>query len=107
ADRAGGPARMLAAAVLAAPVAYTLISIFGGSAADDVFKQQIYFAVGMGMLLAVVAGQFVFRSHVAAWPLLTVGVVGAAAYIFGQPSGSNAELAFRVLPHVIARPLPI
>ena len=41
----------------------------------------------LGVMFAVLAGQFVVRSQVAWWPLLTVGLVGAAGYIFGQPRG--------------------
>src|SRR5207253_2858118 len=79
AERSGGagePGKMLAGAVLGAPIAYALISIFGGSGSDALMKQQIYFAVGMGVLLSVLAAQFVLRSQVAWWPLLVVGLVG-------------------------------
>lgn len=105
----GAGARMFPALVVGCLLAYVLMLFFSGSEVSGVFKQQIYFAVGTSFLISSMAGQLLFRPTVSWWPLVGVAVLGAVAYLSGEPpvDGDSAYVAWRILPDVLARPLPI
>lgn len=101
--------RMFPALVVGCLLAYVLMLVFSGSDVSGVFKQQIYFAVGTSFLISSMAGQLLFRPAVSWWPLVGAAVLGAVAYLSGEPpvDGDTAYVAWRILPDVLARPLPI
>lgn len=101
--------KLAASVAVTAALGYTLVRILGGSPADAVLKGQVYFSVGVGMLLATWGCQWAFRCVLAWWPLLAVGLLGMAAYVIGQPARGPASVEFmlRVMPDMVSRPLPI
>ncbi len=97
--------------IVAALVAWGVLSFAGGKENHPYLTGQIYFAVGLAFLIGSLVAHGFFRESSRAWSLIAIGVVAAAAYALGGPderaivSAQKTHTYLNIRP--IARPLPL